>query len=137
MTTLYPARYDIEKLSQNAIALKIARHSRCSECDSCGGLHPPPDAVLEPDSAEFSEDFLSSDDDERDSRYLAVCACGHGTLSHGADEARLGRSEYVRRARVAIRLDELLMVSSVTCIWNFASCLTRYYTYRCAVFASV
>ncbi|KAL5523700.1 hypothetical protein ACEPAG_7873 [Sanghuangporus baumii] len=116
MSALYPAGFDINNLSKNAIALKIARHSRCSDCNSCPGLHPPPDVTLVLDSSESGEEsslgnanHIGFGEDEKDSRYLDICACGHGTKSHGADELRLGKSEYVRRAKVAIRLDELLM----------------------------
>lgn len=117
MSTLYPAGFDPKKLSKNAIALKIARHSRCSECEFCAGLHPPSDTILVLDSSESNQESTlgdltqyGSDDEDKDLRYLDACACGHDAKSHGADELRLGKDEYARRARVAIRLDEILSV---------------------------
>ena len=117
MSALYPTGIDIKTLSRNAIALKIARHSRCSECESCTGLRPPPDVLVALDSSESNQESslgdltqYGSDDDDKDSRYIDVCVCGHDTKSHGADEDRIGKDEYTRRARVAIRLDELLSV---------------------------
>ena len=128
MSALYPAGFDLTTLSKNEIALKIARHSRCTDCNACPGLHPPPDVTLVLDSSDDASlggaNQFGSNEHERDSRYLNTCACGHGTKSHGADESRLGKSEYVRRARVAIRMDELLMVggvaisSTLPCIHN-------------------
>jgi hypothetical protein len=46
-------------------------------------------------------------------KYLDVCYCGHGVRSHGADESVLGKQEYARRGRVAVRLDEILQVSDL------------------------
>lgn len=112
----YPAGNDLKTLHPDAIALKIARHSRCLECNNCSGLHPPRSASIVLDTEQNKSSFGglaqydSDEDDEGSSKYLNTCACGHGTESHGADESRLGKDEYNRRARVAIRLDELLSV---------------------------
>lgn len=54
-----------------------------------------------------------SDDDDITSSYIDTCACGHDAKQHNADEIELGTSEFNRRSRVAIRLDELLQVSCV------------------------
>lgn len=51
------------------------------------------------------------DDDDKDEQYLDMCACGHDVAAHDADEERLGSDEFARRARVAVRLDELRSVS--------------------------
>lgn len=116
MPSHYPTGIDIKTLHPDAIALKIARHCRCSGCESCPSLHPPPGTALvldtEPEKSSFGAlaQYDSDDSDEESSKYLKLCACGHGTKEHGADESRLGKDEYTRRARVAIRLDELLSV---------------------------
>jgi hypothetical protein len=80
--------------------LRIARHCGCarSSC-SCQGLHPPPgqtvEIVLEID-AEFSEEGTA-------------CECGHSWNFHGALSS-LVDAEIERRAKVALRIDELLEV---------------------------
>ena len=53
----------------------------------------------------------SDDDGELASDYLDRCACGHGVMEHGANISSIGHEEFVRRGRVAVRLDELLEVS--------------------------
>lgn len=102
MKALYPTSHDIPSLSEDARALKIARHSPCSVCTAefCPGLHPPPviELVLDSDAAYGGD-------------YLASCACGHDASEHGADLHELGVEEFERRARVAVRMDELLQVS--------------------------
>lgn len=116
---LYPAAHDLGSLSDAQIALKIARHSPCKACSVCSGLHPSlEDTVIldnatDPDVAMFDLTGYGSDDDESSgpSEYLSRCACGHGVLEHSSSVAELGQEEYTRRARVAIRLDELLQVS--------------------------
>lgn len=115
MSLLYPAAHERTKLSDTALALKIARHSRCAICDgSCSGLRPPAGTVVELDNQEDDSSLgdltqYGSDDEDKDSRYLQKCACGHGLSDHGADED-VGKDEYARRGRVAIRMDELLSV---------------------------
>jgi len=49
--------------------------------------------------------------------YLETCDCGHDVTSHGADQSILEPEEFKRRGRVALRLDELLMVRN--------RCITR------------
>jgi hypothetical protein len=106
MKVLYPTSHEIPKLSEPALALKIARHSPCSVCTSefCPGLRPPPFMQLVPDS---DEDYDGSES------YLSSCACGHDATDHGADRSEIGSTEFSRRGRVAVRLDELLQVHSL------------------------
>ena len=115
MDTLYPAGYDLASLSHTAKALKIARNSRCLECTSCSGLRPTPGTSLTLDSNEvftaIGDLAQYGDDDDKDEQYLDVCACGHDVAAHDADEDRLGSDEFARRARVAVRMDELRSVS--------------------------
>jgi len=66
--------------------------------------------------------YGSDDEDEEVSSYLEICACGHNVRQHNADEAELGKAEFTRRGRVAIRLDEFLQV----CKLNFGSKSLRY-----------
>lgn len=108
MKVLYPASHDIPRLSQELLALKIARHSRCSSCSSCSGLRPPPDVEVALDSEIQPE----SQEHSAHGPYLQLCSCGHDVLAHGADPSSIGVEEFARRSRVAVRLDELLEVSS-------------------------
>ncbi|TFK44365.1 hypothetical protein BDQ12DRAFT_594487, partial [Crucibulum laeve] len=116
MRLAYPASHLQSRLNDSLLALKIARHSPCSVCTTCPGLHPPPgiDVVLDEQFGESSLGDLEqygSDDDDIPSTYLEQCECGHDTRQHNADESELGRGEFERRSRVAIRLDELLQDS--------------------------
>ncbi|KAF7790346.1 hypothetical protein EIP86_001301 [Pleurotus ostreatoroseus] len=101
MKALYPNSDDPSKLSESALALKIARHSPCSICtaDICPGLRPPPIVQLVLDSV---EDYDGSES------YLSSCSCGHDAIDHGADLSEINQNEFARRGRVAIRIDELL-----------------------------
>ncbi|KAF9654000.1 Bromodomain-containing protein [Thelephora ganbajun] len=51
--------------------------------------------------------------------YLSECQCGHDVPSHGADVSVLGRPEYQRRGRVAVRIDELLQDAGRLVDFNF------------------
>lgn len=117
MKYAYPASNQRESLSDALLSLKIARHSPCSLCSSCAGLHPPKgvDIVLDAhtESSLGNLEQYGSDDDEIPSEYLFLCACGHSVKQHHASEHDLGSAEFIRRGRVAIRLDELLEVSPV------------------------
>lgn len=108
MKVLYPASHDIPCLPDSHLSLKISRHSRCSACSTCLGLHPPPGWRVFSDASDGSD---SDDDGEPPSKYLDRCRCGHGVLHHGADMTSIGPEEFARRGRVAVRLDELLEVS--------------------------
>ncbi|KAG8213622.1 hypothetical protein J3R82DRAFT_10307 [Butyriboletus roseoflavus] len=99
-----------------ALAFKIARHMPCSACETCFGLRPPPDIEVvqgDEDSRKSSlgalDQYGSDEDDEP--AYLCTCVCGHEVGDHGADESVIGREEFSRRGRLAIRLDEMLQAS--------------------------
>lgn len=53
----------------------------------------------------------SAEDEDKPDSYLSSCTCGHEASDHGADLSDISRSEFKRRGRVAIRIDELLQVS--------------------------
>ena len=115
MKLLYPASHHIPRLSDSQLALKIARHSPCSECDTCEGLRPPPGVEVIPDVAKAESPLgnleqYGSDDDDMVTDYLETCACGHGVQDHGADVSEIGTEEFRRRGRVAVRIDENLQV---------------------------
>lgn len=117
MKVAYPHAHLIERLDTPLLALKIARHSPCTKCSDCPGIHPPRGVDVVPDGHSDSSlgdlgQYGSDDDDEVASSYLERCACGHIVEDHNADDKILGRSEFDRRARVAVRLDELLLVST-------------------------
>lgn len=111
MNFLYPASHELNRLPDAALALKIARHSRCSLCHSCAGLNPPPGFRVVPDESFGDFAGYGSDDEAEATEYLHICACGHETKDHGANLASLEKGEFIRRARVAIRCDELLGAS--------------------------
>lgn len=50
------------------------------------------------------------DDGELNATYIEICDCGHSVPDHGADISLLGRDEFLRRVRVATRMDELRQV---------------------------
>ena len=117
MRLLYPSSHEIHRLSDSQLLVKIARHSACSVCKSCTGLHPLPGiVVVSDDDIEASSSLLrdltqyGSDDDDG-SAYLQSCACGHSAPEHNAELSDLSRDEFIRRGLVGIRLDELLQVS--------------------------
>jgi hypothetical protein len=104
MKVLYPASHEVANLNHSQLALKIARHSPCSACDTCTGLHPSEDVeVVLVNGPGFGDDGTTI-------AYLDKCGCGHGASFHGASETEVGRDEFARRGRVAIRLDEFLQV---------------------------
>ncbi|KAF7315512.1 Histone GCN5 superfamily [Mycena indigotica] len=116
MKYLYPASHDLDSLSDQQLSLKIARHCTCSSC-GCFGLHPDSgwNVVLDSDDLDNNSDQslpdldqYASDDEDGPPSYLEMCACGHDMYDHGADQPQLGRDEFVRKARVAIRADEIL-----------------------------
>jgi hypothetical protein len=108
MKALYPASHEVANLSHSQLALKIARHSPCSACNTCTGLHPSQDVevvlVNSPGFGEYDGATVS---------YLEKCSCGHGVTCHGANETEVGHDEFARRGRVAIRLDEFLQVQPI------------------------
>ncbi|KAF9010548.1 hypothetical protein BDQ17DRAFT_929179 [Cyathus striatus] len=82
MKFLYPASHIPSRLDDSLLALKIARHSDCSICTACHGLHPPTgvDVRLDEQFGESSlgdlEQYGSDDDDGLPASYLETCACG-------------------------------------------------------------
>lgn len=115
MKVFYPASNSLDALSDNLIALKIARHTPCELCDTCTGLHPgrnvhvlrdgqPPENSLT-DLAQYG-----SDEEESGTTYLRLCGCGHSPQQHGANAAELGEVEYTRRANLALHIDQHLEV---------------------------
>ncbi|KAJ8077288.1 histone acetyltransferase [Marasmius tenuissimus] len=108
----YPASHDLQALNHAQLCLKIARHSPCSVCLTCRGLHPAPNVQVVLDTQHEAPllgglDQYGSDDDET-TNYLDVCECGHGTIEHGANVHDIGLEEFRRRSQVAVRLDENL-----------------------------
>ncbi len=55
------------------------------------------------DAVEFSEGLTEEG-------HLKICRCGHALEDHGCDDS-LNRDEFNRRAKVAVRIDELLEAS--------------------------
>ena len=80
-------------------AARIARYSQCSECP-CAGLHPADDAEII--IVQFADEGEPNDAN-------TMCECAHQWASHGA-HSELTSSEFNRRARVALRIDETLEV---------------------------
>ncbi|KAF8514236.1 hypothetical protein BU17DRAFT_52800 [Hysterangium stoloniferum] len=99
-TVLYPHSHDIPTLSRDALALKIARHSRCPKCEDCTGLRPKSGLLVALDS-----DFENGISPQPN--YISHCRCGHSVAEHASSE-EVSSEEFERRGRVAVRLDELL-----------------------------
>lgn len=99
MSTNLPESLDelfpqIANMSEGDKILKLARHMPCDQCD-CQGWRPG-------FSMEFSID----------------CLCGHDT-EHHVDH----KQDFVRRLKVALRIDELLQVNGTLFVsWSL---LTR------------
>jgi hypothetical protein len=115
MRAFYPASNSLDALSNDLVALKIARHAACELCDDCPGLHPashahiirdgqPPENSLT-DLAEYG-----SDEEDNEIAYLRLCGCGHTPQQHGANAAELGEEEFTRRANLAHHIDHHLEV---------------------------
>lgn len=73
----------LARMSDSEKILKVARHMPCDQCQSCQGWRPGL-------SVEFS---------------LDTCICGHDADQHVAH-----KQDFVRRLKVALRIDELLEV---------------------------
>jgi hypothetical protein len=114
MKLSYPSLSEANQ-NDSALALKIARHSFCTSCDSCPGLRPPVgvEVVLDDDA---QQKFLLGDltqygsDEEDSTAYLETCICSHDVADHSSQVSTLGREEFSRRARLATRLDKFLQV---------------------------
>ena len=119
MKFAYPASNQISQLNDTQRTVKIARHSPCSSCTNCPGLRPPYNVHLILDDHIIADSSLRDlgqygsdvDDEDADLGYLNTCTCGHEAAQHNADEHRLGPAEFARKARVAVRLDEILQAS--------------------------
>ncbi|KAF6763071.1 histone acetyltransferase NGF-1 [Ephemerocybe angulata] len=107
----YPVANDRNQLSSSLLSLKIARHAPCTQC-ACTGLHPSPGTTVVSDDADvYDEENYDDDDDSSAQSYLELCECGHDVRTHNANEAQLGRTEWLRRGNVGIRIDEILQDS--------------------------
>lgn len=118
MKLLYPVADQVSNLTNEKLTVKIARHSACTTCTSCSGLHPPASATVALDTPKGGmgtlDEYGSDDEDEPESgEYMEMCACGHEAVEHGADISEIGTDEFKRRGRVAFRLDEILQVRVV------------------------
>lgn len=115
MKLLYPITNPRSKPTDSQLALKIARHSPCSTCNTCSGLRPSPDVELVLIDASSNNSLgniaqYGSDDDDLVTEYLETCVCGHDVKEHGANVLEIGLDEFNRRGRAAMRLDENLQV---------------------------
>ncbi|KAF9222716.1 hypothetical protein BS17DRAFT_735616 [Gyrodon lividus] len=133
MKLSYPSTTDTP-FTDAALTLKIARHTPCSACDTCSGLRPPPgsEVVLGDDDGHKSSlgDLNQYGSDEEDEpAYLDNCICGHDVGDHGANEAVIGREEFSRRGRLAVRLDEVLQVGNHLTPAHVWFMLTRGFTF--------
>ncbi|KAJ1304322.1 hypothetical protein OPQ81_005482 [Rhizoctonia solani] len=108
LTFLYPPATG--DFTFDARSIKIARHSNCSECE-CTGFHPPEGCavVINNGSAEAQAalDEAEESTEVTEEGYWRMCACGDGIEDHG-NGVDVGPEEIQRRARVAIRIDEIL-----------------------------
>lgn len=119
LTFLYPPAIQPGGFSFDARSVKIARHSNCSACD-CPGWHPPEGcAVVISDGsveAQLAMDEAEESTEVTEEGFWRMCACGDGIEDHG-NGVDVGPDEIERRARVAIRIDEILDVSiSFLCV---------------------
>lgn len=118
MTRYYPSSAtDVGDLSEGQQRLKIARHSACQggpsassssraqsvDCD-CHGLRPP--SGLRVKSLSIKTNSAASLDAGQWG--WDTCRCGHSLESHGLVDDNEGEDEFRRRAKVAVRMDELL-----------------------------
>jgi hypothetical protein len=112
LTFLYPPASQPGDFTFDARSIKIARHSNCSECD-CTGFHPPEGCAVVINNgsveAQAALDEAEESMEVTEEGYWRMCACGDGIEDHG-NGGDLGQEEIQRRARVAIRIDEILEV---------------------------
>ncbi|KDN44416.1 hypothetical protein RSAG8_05463, partial [Rhizoctonia solani AG-8 WAC10335] len=110
LTFLYPPASQPGDFTFDARSVKIARHSNCSECE-CTGLHPPEGCAVVINNgsveAQAALDEAEESTEVTEEGYWRMCACGDGIEDHG-NGADVAPEEIQRRARVAIRIDELL-----------------------------
>src|SRR5712672_1052823 len=136
MRALFPYTTLFRSLSDDLIALKIARHTPCDLCDDCPGLHPGSHVHIirdgqPPENSLTDLDQYGSDEEDNGIAYLRLCGCGHSTKQHGANAAELGE-EYTRRANQALHIDQHFEVRLP--FWNPPLNAVCKYTYaRCGV----
>ncbi|KAH7339367.1 hypothetical protein B0J17DRAFT_358311 [Rhizoctonia solani] len=108
LTFLYPPATG--DFTFDARSIKIARHSSCLECE-CTGFHPPEGCAVVINNgsveAQAALDEAEESMEVTEEGYWRMCACGDGIEDHG-NGVDVGPEEIQRRARVAIRIDELL-----------------------------
>ena len=127
MKLLYPVAEQVANLTNQKLTIKIARHSPCTSCASCSGLHPLASATVALDTQKGGigtlNEYGSDEEDEPEGGdYMEMCACGHEAVEHGADISEIGTDEFKRRGRVAFRLDEILQVRVI--LVSFETLLT-------------
>ncbi|CAE6475834.1 unnamed protein product [Rhizoctonia solani] len=110
LTFLYPPASQPGDFTFDARAIKIARHSNCSECE-CTGFHPPEGCAVVINNgsveAQAALDEAEESTEVTEEGYWRMCACGDGIEDHGIG-VDVGPEEIQRRAKVAIRIDEIL-----------------------------
>ncbi|CAE6473705.1 unnamed protein product [Rhizoctonia solani] len=110
LTFLYPPASQPGDFTFDARSIKIARHSNCSECE-CTGFHPPEGCAVVINNgsteAQAALDEAEESMEVTEEGYWRMCACGDGIEDHG-NGVDVGPEEIQRRARVAIRIDEIL-----------------------------
>jgi histone acetyltransferase len=82
LNELFP---QLATMSETDKILKLARHMACDQCSDCQGWRP-----------NFSLEFNQED---------TSCLCGHDADQHIDD-----KQDFIRRLKVALRIDELLEV---------------------------
>lgn len=112
-TFLYPSAVeDVNSISHGAQMAKIARHSPCSvEGCRCQGLHPFSNWVAVTDDSEDVAEILELAETSSlltEDGFLRYCECQHTVDDHGGTTDHV---EMTRRARVAVRIDQLLEVT--------------------------
>ncbi|KAG9127816.1 histone acetyltransferase [Ceratobasidium sp. 392] len=114
LTFLYPPASQPGGFSFEERSVKIARHSNCSGCE-CQGWHPPEGCVVviangssEAQAAlDEAEELAGQGADITEYGFWRMCACGDEIEDHG-NVQDIPPEEIERRARVAIRIDEIL-----------------------------
>lgn len=106
---------EIDQLTISQQKFKIARHSHCQgtsssssraqslDCD-CQGLRPPNGLKVKTLGINTS---TAGNLDENHWGWT-TCKCGHSLESHGLLDENEGEDEFIRRAKVAVRMDEIL-----------------------------
>lgn len=118
---IYPKAARLEEVDEANAYLKVARHSPCAQGKALdvksGCPHDGAHRAHDGDGGCSCRGFIASVQmatgtaaglTRRDLQQLGDCArCGHSAVSHGRLDVEV-RDEYVRRVKVAVRIDELL-----------------------------